>query len=196
MFGCWGLAKGGTDIDIALSLDGFMPLFGRGQPSIPVHHFREAASVHSPPLQKEFRSHGYRDAPVPFRQRLLALQRFGATSLLNREAERMKIHLGTAAAGEVDLHFAEAGLRCVLDSGHRDAAYAEFLESFGELLRRARSDIGEQPESIFLTGGSSRAALIQSAIRAQFPQLPLVLGDPSLGVVSGLAAAAAQESAG
>ena len=73
----------------------------------------------------------------------------------------------------------------------RDAAYADFLERLGSLLQRARADIGEAPQSIFLTGGSSRAPLIRAAVQQQFPQVRVVYGDPSLGVVSGLAAAAA-----
>jgi len=191
IFGSWGLPKGGTDIDIELSLHAFMPSFGRGDPGIPVHHFREAASVHSPPQQKEFRGHDYRNAPAPFRQRLTMLQRLGATSQLNRRAERMKIHLGAHAQGHVDLAFVESGLALDLDRTHLDAAYADFLDRLQALLERAQGDIGERPESIFLTGGSSRAPAIQHAIRAQFPDVPLVIGDPSLGVVSGLAAAAA-----
>lgn len=191
IFGSWGLPKGGTDIDIELSLGAFMPLFGRGEPTIPVHHFREAASVHSPPQQREFRGHDYRNALQPFRRRLAELQRFGATSQLNRQAERMKIHLGTHATGTADLSFVEPGLRTELAQAHLAAAYADFLDRLRELLQRARDDIGETPESIFLTGGSSRAPAIQAAIRAQFPDVRLVVGDPSLGVVSGLAAAAA-----
>ncbi|GMV28635.1 MAG: hypothetical protein AMXMBFR59_07600 [Rhodanobacteraceae bacterium] len=191
ILGSWGLPKGGTDVDIELSLQAFMPLFGRGDPGIPVHHFREAASVHSPPQQREFRGHDYRNAAAPFRQRLATLQRFGMTSQLNREAERMKIHLGTATQGRVDFTFIEHGLALDLQRAHLDAAFADFLERLSNLLARAQRDIGEQPESIFVTGGSSRAPAIRAAIRAMFPDVPLVVGDPSLGVVSGLAAAAA-----
>ncbi|WP_306673659.1 Hsp70 family protein, partial [Tahibacter caeni] len=194
IFGSWGLPRGGTDIDIELSLQAFMPLFGRGDPAIPVHHFREAASVHSPPQQKEFRSHDYRNAAAPFRQRLTTLQRLGATSQLNRRAEAMKIHLGEHARGRADLAFVEPGLAADLDRTHRDAAYAEFLDRLRSLLERAQADIGERPESIFLTGGSSRAPAIRDAIRALFPDVPLVIGDPSLGVVSGLAFAAALDA--
>ncbi|UXI66636.1 Hsp70 family protein [Tahibacter amnicola] len=191
IFGSWGLPKGGTDIDIEMSLNAFMPLFGRGEPGIPVHHFREAASVQSPPLQREFRSHNYRNTPAPFRHRLMALQRLGATSQLNREAERMKIHLGAERLGRVDLDFIEDGLTADLDRAHHDAAYGGFLDRLRAVLDRARLAIGETPDSIFLTGGSSRSPAIQSTISAMFPAVPLVIGDASLGVVSGLAAAAA-----
>ena len=192
VFGSWGLPKGGTDIDIELSLAAFMPLFGRGDPTLPVHHFREAASVHSPPQQKEFRSHDYRNAPAPFRTRLQQLQRLGSTSLLNRQAERMKIHLGAAAQGEVDLGFIEPGLMQQLDVSHRDQAHADFLDRLRSLLQRVRGDIAAPPDSVFLTGGSSRSPLIRAVVEQEFPGVRLVTGDASLGVVSGLAVAAAR----
>lgn len=194
VFGSWGLPRGGTDIDIELSLAAFMPLFGRGEPSLPVHHFREAASVHSPPQQKEFRGHDYRNAPAPFRTRLQQLQRLGSTSLLNREAERMKIHLGAAAHGSVDLGFIEAGLAQQLGTTQRDQAYADFLDRLRSLLQRVRGDIATAPDSIFLTGGSSRSPLIRAVVEQAFPGVRLVAGDASLGVVSGLAVAAARRA--
>jgi hypothetical chaperone protein len=192
ILGSWGLPRGGTDIDIELSLAAFMPLFGRGHPLIPVHHFREAASVHSPPQQKDFRGHDYRDSPQPFGARLQALQRTGSTSLLNREAERMKIALGQVASDRVGLDFIEDGLVADLDPRHRDQAYTDFLDRLAALLRRVRADIDAAPDSIFLTGGSSRAPLIREAVAWEFPGIRMVIGDASLGVVSGLAVAAQQ----
>ena len=192
ILGSWGLPRGGTDIDIELSLAAFMPLFGRGHPLIPVHHFREAASVQSPPQQKEFRGHNYCDAPQPFGVRLQELQRIGSTSLLNREAERMKIALGQVASERVELDFIEDGLAADLDLRHRDQAYADFLDKLATLLRRVRGDIGVVPDSIFLTGGSSRAPLIREVVAREFPGVRIVVGDASLGVVSGLAVAAGQ----
>ena len=35
----WGIARGGTDIDLALSLSSYMPLFGRGITRVPAHHY-------------------------------------------------------------------------------------------------------------------------------------------------------------
>ena len=34
----WGLPNGGTDVDLALSMAHFMPLFGKGDSRIPMHH--------------------------------------------------------------------------------------------------------------------------------------------------------------
>jgi hypothetical chaperone protein len=51
--------------------------------------------------------------------------------------------------------------------------------------------MGEAPAGIFLTGGSSRSPHLQACVQACFPDTPLVCGEASLGVVSGLAVAAA-----
>jgi hypothetical chaperone protein len=43
---------------------------------------------------------------------------------------------------------------------------------------------------VFLTGGTSRSPQIKARVQSCFPGIVLVHGDPSLGVVSGLAVAA------
>ncbi len=61
----WGIARGGTDIDLALSLAAYMPLFGRGITRVPTHHYVEAAMVQDMTRQREFRLHKYQDVPAP-----------------------------------------------------------------------------------------------------------------------------------
>ena len=46
------------------------------------------------------------------------------------------------------------------------------------------------PPACFLTGGTSRSRQIKASVQSCFPGMVLVHGDPSLGVVSGLAVAA------
>ncbi len=67
----------------------------------------------------------------------------------------------------------------------------DFLKRLQQLLAQAREDMGEAPGGIFLTGGSSRSPHLQACVQACFPEIPLVCGEASLGVVSGLAVAAA-----
>jgi len=59
-------------------------------------------------------------------------------------------------------------------------------------LATVRSDLDALPASIFLTGGTSRSPQVSERVQACFPEIPLVQGDPSLGVVSGLAVAASE----
>jgi hypothetical chaperone protein len=186
----WGLPKGGTDLDIGISLYSFMPHFGKDLSDVPVHHFVEAASVHNLPKQREFRKQNYRFVEEPFGSRLRALQQAGATTRLNQLAERMKIALSSATSAEVELDFIEPDL--AIDAGHEEfhAASEDFLSRLRRLLDQASSDIATVPGSIFLTGGTSRSPQVQAQVRACFPGVLLVEGDPSLGVVSGLALAA------
>ncbi len=106
----WGVARGGTDIDLALSLAGFMPLFGRGSTRVPAHHYVEAAMVQDLPRQRDFRQHRYEGVPAPYEARLRALQEAGNTARLYRAVERSKIALSEAATHAESLDFIEAAL--------------------------------------------------------------------------------------
>ncbi|BDU22430.1 heat-shock protein Hsp70 [Dyella sp. GSA-30] len=188
----WGLPKGGTDLDVALSLHSFMPLLGKDTVRVPQHQFVEAASVHNLPKQREFRKQNYRLIPEPFGSRLRALQELGATTRLNQLAERTKITLSTEANYQADLDFIESKLAAETDREDFDAAIESFLQQLERTLGTVRSDLEQLPDSVFLTGGTSRSPQIRERVKQSFPEMPLVLGDPSLGVVSGLAVAASE----
>jgi hypothetical chaperone protein len=123
---------------------------------------------------------------------LRALQRLGATTRLNQLAERIKIELGDLACSDADLAFIENDL--AIEVGRQDLLQAadDFSQRLRRLLAQARDDMAEKPLSIFLTGGSSRSPLLREDVRASFPGVVIVAGDPSLGVVSGLAAASSK----
>jgi hypothetical chaperone protein len=87
----WGIARGGTDIDLALSLSSYMPLFGRGITRVPAHHYVEAATVQDMTRQRDFRLHKYDHVDAPWGDRLQALQDTGNTARLYRDVERAKI---------------------------------------------------------------------------------------------------------
>ncbi len=195
ILGSWGLARGGTDLDIGLSLHSFMPLLGSRDTRVPIHHFVEAASVQNLPKQRDFRRHDYKLAPEPYRSRLRALQRLGATTRLNQQAERAKIRLSSDAEFHADLGFLEPGLGIDIHREHLQSAIASFLEQLRALLDEARADLPALPDSLFLTGGSSRSPFLKACVREAFPGIPMVEGDASLGVVSGLAVAASEAAA-
>ena len=188
----WGLPKGGTDLDVGLSLASFMPLLGKDKIRVPKHQFVEAASVHNMPKQREFRKQDYRLLDQPYASRLRALQQPGATTRLNQLAERTKIVLSGASRHRVTLDFIEPGLAVEVGSDDLDAASEAFLSQLERTLHSARSELAEPPASVFLTGGSSRSPQIKARVQCCFPDIPLVHGDPSLGVVSGLAVAASE----
>ena len=188
----WGLPKGGTDLDVGINLHSFMPLFGKETIALPVHHYVDAASVHIPPQQRAFRQHDFRHADAPFGPRLRALQQPGATTRLNQQAEAVKLALGHAEHAQAALDFIEDELRAPVDRADFLLAAEPFLQRLRRLLQAAAADMPLPPQSLFVTGGSSRSPQVRECVRGCFPAVPLVHGDPSLGVVSGLAAAAAQ----
>lgn len=188
----WGLPKGGTDLDVGVSLHSFMPLMGKDIVRVPQHQFVEAASVHNLPKQREFRKQNYRLVAAPYGPRLRALQELGATTRLNQAAERTKINLSASESYRISLDFIEHGLAV---DAHRDdlnTAIEPFLTQLERTLTTVRGDLPALPASIFLTGGTSRSPQVKAKVAACFPEIPLVHGDPSLGVVSGLAVAASE----
>lgn len=187
----WGIPRGGTDIDLALSLAAYMPLFGRGITRVPTHHYVEAAMVQDMTRQRDFRQHRYQDVDAPFDKRLQALQDTGNTARLYRGVERCKIALSSAPSHRELLDFIERDLQVEVESTALVEAASTYLRELQELLAEVRAGIGREPASVFLTGGMSRAGYIQRQVAAAFPGARLVQGDPSFGVVQGLALSAA-----
>ena len=188
----WGLPKGGTDLDVGVSLHSFMPLMGKDIARVPQHQFVEAASVHNLPKQREFRKQNYRLVAAPYGPRLRALQELGATTRLNQAAERTKINLSAETTYRAQLDFIEQGLGVDANRDDLDAALEPFLTQLERTLATVRNDLPAPPASVFLTGGTSRSPQVKARVAACFPEIPLVHGDPSLGVVSGLAVAASE----
>lgn len=186
----WGVPVGGTDLDLGVSLQSFMPLFGKNEAAVPAHNYVDAASVQILPRQRDFRKKNFRMVREPFGSRLRALQHLGATTQLNRMAETAKIRLGRDQHCDIDFSFIEPGLALRVQRTEFLEAAAGFIEKFDRLLLQARNDIGTFPDCVFLTGGSSQAPDLQQRVRHHFPGVPVIEGDPSLGVVSGLATVA------
>ena len=193
VLGSWGIARGGVDVDLSLSLSRFMPLFGKGATRVPAHHFVEAATVHDVVRQRDFqRRDSYRDLDAPFGPRLIALQQVGNTTRLSRAVESAKIVLSEREEHRAELDYIERALALATSAQHLGQAAEPFLGFLSELLREVGEEIGEPPAAVFLTGGMSRAPYVREAVQRCFPGARLVAGDPSLGVVSGLAYAAAR----
>ena len=68
------MPNGGTDVDLALSMAHFMPLFGRGDTRVPAHHFVDAAMVQDMPRQRAFHKRDFSEVPAPYNDRLQALR--------------------------------------------------------------------------------------------------------------------------
>jgi hypothetical chaperone protein len=170
-----------------------MPLFGRGLTRVPNHHYTDAATVHDLTRQREFARAKFGDkVPQPFRDRLQALQDTSNTARLSRNVERSKIALSGAEQHVAALDYIEPGLRAELQATFLAQAAGGFLGEMTTLLAQVSADIGHDPDAVFLTGGMSRAPYVRASVAAAFPRSRLVHGDPSFGVVQGLALAAAR----
>ena len=167
-----------------------MPLLGKNRISMPAHRYVDAASVHDLPRQRDFQQQDYRLVDEPYGQRLQALQEPGATTRLNQLAERSKIVLSASSACRAELGFIEPGLSADIGEADFKAAITGFISQLQRTLAGVHEQLEKLPESVFLTGGTSRSPHVMACVREAFPGIPLVLGDPSLGVVSGLARAA------
>lgn len=189
--GSWGEPVGGTDVDIELSMRTVMPLFGKGVTNTPVHRFYEASAVQDLQRQAQFRETSFAHVEAPYGQRLETLRAPGCTVRLNRAVERAKIQLSQAECVTLELDFIEAGLVGTLNSAHLDDAASSFLRHVRTLMESAKAELTQPPETVYLTGGMSRSPYVPRLVREMFPDAELVMGNASLGVVTGLAHAAA-----
>ena len=183
----WGLPNGGTDVDLALSMARFMPLFGKGETRVPMHHYVDAALVQDMQRQRAFHKRDFSEVPAPYASRLQALQHDGGTTRLYRAVEAMKIRLSEQDQSRHTLDYIDPALSVEASRADLETASADFLRHLGRLLEDVRDALPTSPQSLFLTGGMSRAPYVQAIARSVFPQARAVHGDPSLGVVSGLA---------
>ena len=183
----WGLPNGGTDVDLALSMAHFMPLFGRGDTRVPAHHFVDAAMVQDMPRQRAFHKRDFSEVPTPYNDRLHALQRDGGTTRLYRAVEAMKMRLSEHDTSRHELDYIDAALSVAASRDDLKLANVDFLGRLARLLAEVSQALQSPPDSIFLTGGMSRAPYVQAVVGEAFPHARMVHGDPSLGVVSGLA---------
>lgn len=190
ILGAWGTPMGGQDVDLDLSLLRFMPLFGKGHSRIPVHRFSDAARVHEIYRQGDFMRYDFSGYDQPYANRLARLQEFGNTVRLNWQVEITKKLLSDSSKIGAPLDFIEDKLLVTATQHELTTAAERFLGELTTLLETARAEMGSGPEVILLTGGMSRAPYVQATVQAAFPGVELTKGDPSLGVVTGLAVAA------
>jgi hypothetical chaperone protein len=183
----WGLPNGGTDVDLSLSMAHFMPLFGRGDTRVPAHHFVDAAMVQDMPRQRAFHKRDFSEVPAPYNDRLQALQHDGGTTRLYRGVEAMKMQLSDHEQSRHELDYIDAELSVAASRADLTVASVDFLGRLSRLLREIAAELATAPDSVFLTGGMSRAPYVRAVVRDAFPHARVVHGDPSLGVVSGLA---------
>jgi len=184
----WGEPKGGTDVDLGLSLRTVMPLFGHGTCAkllAPV--FVDAASVSDLNRQKNFRDRKFRHIDPPYASRLLALQQPGMTVRLNRDVERLKIELSQNHQSECAIDYIEPLLVARATQAELAQGADKFMRSFVALLHQVNEELHSNRPVLFLTGGMSQATYVIAAVKQVFPDCQFAPANASLGVVDGLA---------
>lgn len=187
----WGIGKGGTDVDVGLSLMAVMPHFGKGQTKLLAPAFVDAAMVSDLNRQRDFRSNPLTHVPAPFLSRLRNLQQPGVTVRLNRDVEKLKIALSSERQAWATLDYIEKDFQVIVTQPELKEGYDRFMRSLNDLLQVVSTEVAGSAQVIFLTGGMSQSPYILEAVKKHFPSSRIVHGDPSLGVVGGLAVHAA-----
>lgn len=183
----WGNPKGGTDVDLGLSLRSVMPLFGKGicaELLAPV--FVDAASVSDLNRQKVFSDRRFPGTSPPYSSRLAELQQPGIPVRLNRDVEKLKIELSESTHSERPLDYIEPNLVARAQKADLALGAERFMRTFQELLGEVRNETQNYSPVLFLTGGMSRAPYVIDAIKEAFPECNFAPSDASLGVVDGL----------
>lgn len=184
----WGIAQGGTDLDVGLSMKAFMPAFGKNQHNIPNHLFYQASTVHDQVRQRQFLTTPVTSYPKPFGDRLSRLQRPGATVRLNRAVEQMKIHLSDNNRSTVRLGYIGKGLTIAASRSDLKDSSESYSDELSRLIQQAIRESGGV-DVVYVTGGASRSLFLQDVIKSAVGTADVVIGDPSFSVIQGLAQA-------
>ena len=93
----WGLAKGGTDVDLGLSLRTVMPIFGKDQCSLLAPVYVNAAMVSDLNRQKDFRATKLGGVPAPFHKPIWPLE--AVLSQMGHGRRAADVNASTSASG-------------------------------------------------------------------------------------------------
>ena len=195
-----GERVGGNDLDIQLSGRQIMPLFGMdaalktGLP-MPTQLFWHAVTTNDVTAQALFNSLETKTQIEQLKldmvhpallERFRYMREHKHNFHIVKDAEEAKIALSEQAEHCIDLSYIESGLSLALTADQLAHAISAPLEKMVKLMKAAIDDAGEQPDVIYITGGSAKSPAIQAAIRDQIGDIPVLDGDHFGSVASGL----------
>ncbi|MFM2481231.1 molecular chaperone [Celerinatantimonas sp. YJH-8] len=199
VLGYSGQRIGGNDFDIALNIQGFMPLLGMNQPlnnGQPMPHklYHDAAAVNNLPAQANFYSKQaiqtlYQlrdDMRAPYWSRFDKLQKEQLTQRLNRSAEQAKIDLATHEEVNCHLDYLDQGLVGSLSKANLLEASHKLTETMSQLIDDVLSQAETQPDVLFLTGGTAHSPVIRQFLADEFKGIEQISGDNFGSVAGGL----------
>lgn len=192
---------GGNDFDISLTREALMPHYGinsllKNNLPMPVMPFMHASAVNDVGAQSAFYSDKMRltleqlsrDTTEPdILQRFIDLRDNKQNFALVRKAELAKIALSDLGNTDVNLNTYTKGLIVNIQRSQLAAANLVLLDKIRHLIQEAIKSAQQQPDLVYLTGGSAKSRLLRDAIAQHLGScVPLLEGDHFGSVVNGL----------
>lgn len=195
-----GVRVGGNDLDIHLSMQALMPLFGLGSElrngtPLPNKLLWDAVAVNDVAAQKHFNSKDcarqlgqllLESKQPALLKRLQLMQAQQQSYQVVRSGELCKIALSDSSEHCVDLSYIEAGLELSVAQSLFAKAIARPLSQVTDLMQEAIQQAQAQPDLIYVTGGTAKSPVIRQTIERLFPDKQIVVGDHFGSVTAGL----------
>ena len=191
---------GGNDLDIRIAGKHLMPLFGMdsqlktGLP-MPTQMFWNAVTTNDVSAIATFNSKETKnqidqlrlDAANPkLIERFLRLRAEKHNYHLVRNAEQAKIALSETLDHTLALDYIEPELAASMTREQIAHSIQPPLDRMLQLMNDAIVQAGEQPDLIYITGGSAKSPIIREAIQQQIGDIPVLDGDHFGSVAAGL----------
>ncbi|BFM51175.1 molecular chaperone [Marinomonas sp. THO17] len=191
---------GGNDLDINIAAKHFMPLFGMESPlktglPMPTQIYWNAVMTNDVTAMTTFNSLQseqqiedlMRDAKQPgLLERFARMRENKQNFHIVRNAEEGKIALSQQQNHTIHLDYIEAGLLLELERQAVALSIATPLQKMLVLMSQAIEQAREQPDLIYITGGSAQSPIIRAAIEERIGQVPVIDGDHFGSVAAGL----------
>ncbi|MBM6549730.1 molecular chaperone [Marinomonas ostreistagni] len=195
-----GERVGGNDLDIQLAGRQIMPLFGMGAElktglPMPTQLFWNAVTTNDVTAQAIFNSLETKTQIEQLRldmhqprlmDRFAYLREHKHNFHVVKNAEEAKISLSEQTSQTLDLSYIEAELALDISRDELAQAIAAPIEKMIKLMQDAIDEAGQQPDVIYITGGSAKSPAIQAAVRQHIGDIEVLDGDHFGSVASGL----------
>lgn len=196
-----GQRVGGNDLDIHLAFNQLMPHFGAGTLlqsglEMPMKQLWNPVAINDLSAQNDFYGQRnlaelkllHKEAQQPEKlARLLAVYHDTLGYGIVRRAEEAKIALSASPTYNSQIAVDKETVAFDINFDEMQQALDTPKQQISKLVKEAVSQSGEQPDVIFMTGGSARSPILRQAVADVLPDVPLVSGNDFGSVTAGLA---------
>lgn len=200
ILGYSGDRVGGLDLDIRLSYKHFSPLFGKdeilknGLPTpamlfwnaVCINNIDAQTTFYSPATGREIEKLLRDTQPDTVLNRLQLIFEENLSYQISQTAEMSKIQISEHENISVPFNYIENDLSLSLSRNEFADCIQQELEKFIELMQEVEKQAAVTPDVIYVTGGTARSPIVDTAIRQAFPTSDIIFGDLFGSVSSGL----------